>query len=98
MINAFEILGALQEARIVINLARLDEASNADYDGAIERVDRALAALEKSMMTVDKMDARTTTIAECAAIVREHGTGYADRTEFLAKEIESLGPCTTPRP
>jgi hypothetical protein len=49
MIDTFEILGALQEARIVMDLARLGEASNADYDAAIDRVDRALASLQKAM-------------------------------------------------
>jgi hypothetical protein len=31
---------------------------------------------------------RTEERERCAAIIREHTTGHADRTEFLAKEIE----------
>ncbi len=64
MIDAFEILGALQEARIVMDKAREQSVDMAvrtdrpwhqtapDYDGAIERVGRALTRLEKAMVAL----------------------------------------------
>jgi len=44
----------------------------------------------KSAAALDEFQekARQEERERCAAIVREHGTGHADRTEFLAKEIE----------